>query len=254
MCLLSLEAFIAAAHEGLHPQAGQARTARRLRYLGDLGGKPESRIICWRIWPSERQGLAGVRRGRLSAGRQGAGARGAVVPAAPARETPTARCDGAAVRSPTVGWRCHSTSGSGGRGMSRALLKLSGGRFTRNHRRRLPEAQPRVAPRRAATRAGISLHPFTRRNPFAASSTPAATQRSTIVPPRQRFTFRFTWRVRLSRLSMASWWRAIVGGAPTAPGRARSGCRRVLPARWRLHSGSRCPSDARGPAADASPS
>ena len=41
------------------------------------------------------------------------------------------------------------------------------------------------------------------REPFAASSTPAATQRSTIVPPRQRFTFRFTWRVRLRRLSMA---------------------------------------------------
>ena len=41
------------------------------------------------------------------------------------------------------------------------------------------------------------------RNPLAASSTPAATQRSTIVPPRQRFTLRFTWRVRLRRLSMA---------------------------------------------------
>ena len=45
--------------------------------------------------------------------------------------------------------------------------------------------------------------PSARRNPFAASSTPAATHRSTIVPPRQRFTLRFTWRVRLSRLSMA---------------------------------------------------
>ena len=32
---------------------------------------------------------------------------------------------------------------------------------------------------------------------------PAATQRSIICPPRQRFTFRFTWRVRLSRLSAA---------------------------------------------------
>ena len=49
----------------------------------------------------------------------------------------------------------------------------------------------------------MSVHPFTRRNPFAASNTPAATQRSTIVPPRQRFTLRFTWRVRLRRLSTA---------------------------------------------------
>ena len=49
----------------------------------------------------------------------------------------------------------------------------------------------------------MSLHPFTRRNPFAASNTPAATQRSTTVPPRQRLTFRFTWRVRLRRLSTA---------------------------------------------------
>ena len=35
--------------------------------------------------------------------------------------------------------------------------------------------------RRSATSAGISWHPFTRRNPFAASSTLAATHRSTIV-------------------------------------------------------------------------
>ena len=36
-----------------------------------------------------------------------------------------------------------------------------------------------------------------------ASSTPAATQRSIIVPPRHRLTFRFTDRVRLMRLSAA---------------------------------------------------
>ena len=49
----------------------------------------------------------------------------------------------------------------------------------------------------------MSVHPFRRRKPLTASSTPAATQRSIISPPRHRFTFRFTWRVRLSRLSAA---------------------------------------------------
>ena len=93
--------------------------------------------------------------------------------------------------------------------------------------------------RRAATRAGISLHPFTRRNPFAASSTPAATQRSTIVPPRQRFTFRFTWRVRLSRLSMAfvvasDRWRRSDSPRPStvrvssSPSRTLAACTRVV--------------------------
>ena len=89
--------------------------------------------------------------------------------------------------------------------MSRALLKFSGGSVydyaTISDDSPSPNRASRA--RRAATRAGISLHPFTRRNPFAASSTPAATQRRTIVPPRQRVTFRFTWRVRLRRLSIA---------------------------------------------------
>ena len=90
-------------------------------------------------------------------------------------------------------------------GMSRGLLKLSGGSVhdyaTISDDSPSPSRASRA--RRAATSAGISLHPFTRRNPLAASSTPAVTPRSTIVPPRQRFTLRFTWRVRLSRLSMA---------------------------------------------------
>ena len=89
--------------------------------------------------------------------------------------------------------------------MSRALLKFSGGSVydyaTISDDSPSPNRASRA--RSAATSAGISLHPFTRRNPFAASSTPAATQRRTIVPPRQRFTFRFTWRVRLRRLSIA---------------------------------------------------
>ena len=38
---------------------------------------------------------------------------------------------------------------------------------------------------------------------MAASRTPAATQRSIIWPPRQRFTLRLTWRVLLMRLSAA---------------------------------------------------
>ena len=91
------------------------------------------------------------------------------------------------------------------RGMSRALLKLSGSLVhdyaTISDDAPSPNRASRA--RRAATSAGISCHPCTRRNPFAASSTPAATQRSTIVPPRQRFTWRCTWRVRLRRLSMA---------------------------------------------------
>ena len=89
--------------------------------------------------------------------------------------------------------------------MSRALLKFSGGSVHDYATISADSPSPSRASRarRAATSAGIFLHPFTRRNPFAASSTPAATQRSTIVPPRPRFTFRFTWRVRLSRLSMA---------------------------------------------------
>jgi hypothetical protein len=41
----------------------------------------------------------------------------------------------------------------------------------------------------------MSAWPFKRRKPFTASSTPAATHRSIIRPPRHRFTFRFTWRV-----------------------------------------------------------
>ena len=91
------------------------------------------------------------------------------------------------------------------KGISRALLKLSGGSVHDYATISDDSPSPSRASRawRAATSAGISLHPFTRRNSFAASITPAATQRSTIVPPRHRFTFRFTWRVRLSRLSMA---------------------------------------------------
>ena len=42
-----------------------------------------------------------------------------------------------------------------------------------------------------------------RRKPLTASSTPAATQRSIIWPPRQHLTLRLTYRVRLSRLSAA---------------------------------------------------
>ena len=69
--------------------------------------------------------------------------------------------------------------------MSRALLKFSGGSI-HNYATIVddsPSPNRASRARRAATRAGISLHPFTRRNPFAASSTLAATQRSTIVPP-----------------------------------------------------------------------
>ena len=57
--------------------------------------------------------------------------------------------------------------------------------------------------RSAVTNRGISPHPFRRRKPLTASRTPAATHRSIICPPRHRFTLRFTWRVRLSRLSAA---------------------------------------------------
>ena len=105
---------------------------------------------------------------------------------------------------PPMNMRSEFTPG-GDLGMSRALLKLSGGSVHDYATISDDAPSPRRASRarRAATSVGISLRPFTRRNPFAASSTPAATQRSTIVPPRQRFTFRFRWRVRLSRLSMA---------------------------------------------------
>ena len=79
-------------------------------------------------------------------------------------------------------------------GMSRALLKLSSGSVHDYATIADDSPSPSRASRarRAVTSAGISLHPLTRRNPFAASSTPAATHRSTIVPPRQRFTLRFT--------------------------------------------------------------
>ncbi len=50
---------------------------------------------------------------------------------------------------------------------------------------------------------GISRWPFNRRKPLTASRTPAAAQRTTICPPRQRLTWRFTCRVRLIRLSTA---------------------------------------------------
>ena len=78
--------------------------------------------------------------------------------------------------------------------MSRALLKLSSGSVHDYATIADDSPSPSRASRarRAVTSAGISLHPLTRRNPFAASSTPAATHRSTIVRPRQRFTLRFT--------------------------------------------------------------
>ena len=61
-------------------------------------------------------------------------------------------------------------------GMSRALLKFSGGSIHNYTTIVADSPSPNRASRarRAATRAGISLHPFTRRNPFAASRTPAA--------------------------------------------------------------------------------
>jgi hypothetical protein len=62
---------------------------------------------------------------------------------------------------------------------------------------------------------GSSADAFSRRKPFTASSTPAATQRSMICPPRHRLTFRFTSRVRLMRLSTALVV-ASAGGAPIA--------------------------------------
>ena len=78
-------------------------------------------------------------------------------------------------------------------GMSLALLKFSGGPVhdyaTISDDSPNPSCASRT--RRAATSAGISLHPFTRRNPWAASSTPAATQRSTIVPPRHQRTLTY---------------------------------------------------------------
>ena len=49
----------------------------------------------------------------------------------------------------------------------------------------------------------MSAYPFTRRKPLTASRTPAATHRSIICPVRHRLTLRFTWRVRLSKLSAA---------------------------------------------------
>ena len=63
----------------------------------------------------------------------------------------------------------------------------------------VPNLNCRSRARKAATSVGISLRRHSWRKPFTAWRTPAATQRTTICPPRQRFTY----RVRLIRLPAA---------------------------------------------------
>ena len=91
--------------------------------------------------------------------------------------------------------------------MSLRLLKFSGGSVDGYEERQIVDAVTRPScpsrARSAATSVGMSAYPFSRRKPFTASKTPAATQRGIIWPLRQRLTLRFTCRVRLRRLSAA---------------------------------------------------
>ena len=92
--------------------------------------------------------------------------------------------------------------------MSRPLLEFGGGsgEILRDllHLRSVSEAEALISGAEGRDQLRhISTRPFRRRNPLAASRTPAATQRSIIWPPRQRFTLRLTWRVLLIRLSAA---------------------------------------------------
>jgi hypothetical protein len=75
--------------------------------------------------------------------------------------------------------------------------------------------------RRAATRAGMNLKPFTRRNLLRASPIPRATKRRIMSSSRQRFTLRQTRRRRARRRAQRSWCSAgAVGARPGTKRRA----------------------------------
>ena len=117
-----------------------------------------------------------------------------------------------------------------------AWVSIVGGTVWLRRKRRWPGDVPELSAAACTTTANARRVPGGQRparaylDILAPDGTPAAS--STRVPPRQRFTWRCTWRVRLRRLR-------IVGDAPIDPSRARSAL--VEPfGSW--PQGSQCPS------------